>query len=42
MTCALPVGSLPAVIDRLRQAVAADQAAVDYATTDRRRFDPLD
>ncbi|MER7786653.1 DUF169 domain-containing protein [Streptomyces sp. NPDC097640] len=42
MTCALPAGSLPAVIDRLRQAVAADRAAVDYATTDRRRFEPLD
>ena len=38
MTCALPGGSLPAVIDRLQQAVTADQAAAGYATTDRQRF----
>ncbi|ADI12881.1 hypothetical protein SBI_09763 [Streptomyces bingchenggensis BCW-1] len=42
MTCALPSASLPAVIDRLRQAVAADQAATGYAATDRRRFAALD
>ena len=35
MTCALPGPDLPAVIDRLRQAVTADQAAVRYASTDR-------
>jgi hypothetical protein len=38
MTCALPGGSLPAVIDRLQQAVTADQAAAGYAATDRQRF----
>ncbi|MER5794797.1 DUF169 domain-containing protein [Streptomyces sp. NPDC001980] len=42
MTCALPAARLPAVIDRLRQAVAADQAVADYAATDRRRFATLD
>ncbi|MEV4127267.1 hypothetical protein [Nocardia sp. NPDC049707] len=41
MTCALPGGSLPAVIDRLRQAVTADKSAVGYAITDCRRFDAL-
>jgi hypothetical protein len=41
MTCALPGGSLPAVIDRLRRAVTADQAAAGYATTDRQRFNAL-
>jgi uncharacterized protein (DUF169 family) len=35
MTCALPGRTLPAVIDRLRQAVTADRAAVGYASTDR-------
>lgn len=42
MTCAVPGESLPAVVDRLRQASAADRAAVDYAIADRRRFDVLD
>ncbi|MFF3878132.1 DUF169 domain-containing protein [Streptomyces sp. NPDC001978] len=42
MTCALPAAGLPAVIDRLRQAVAADQAAAGYAATDRQRFATLD
>lgn len=42
MTCALPAASLPAVIDRLRQAVAADQAVAGLAATDRRRFATLD
>lgn len=42
MTCALPAASLPTVIDRLRQAVAADQKAADYAAADRRRFATLD
>lgn len=37
MTCALPGRTLPAVIDRLRQAVAADRAAVGYASTDLQR-----
>lgn len=41
MTCALPSGSLPAIVDRLRQAVTADRAAVGCATTDRQRFDAL-
>jgi uncharacterized protein (DUF169 family) len=39
MTCALPGESLPAVIDQLRQAVAADQTAAGYAIADHRRFD---
>jgi uncharacterized protein (DUF169 family) len=38
MTCALPGPALPAVLDRLRQAVTADQAAVGYARTDLQRF----
>lgn len=38
MTCALPGGSLPAIIDDLRQAVIADQAAVAYAATDRQHW----
>ncbi|MEV6041210.1 DUF169 domain-containing protein [Nonomuraea sp. NPDC052116] len=41
MTCALPAASLPALIDRLRQAVAADQAVVDYAGAELRRYDTL-
>lgn len=32
MTCALPGGSLPTIIDNLRQAVTADRAAVACAT----------
>ncbi|MFF7602589.1 DUF169 domain-containing protein [Streptomyces mirabilis] len=42
MTCALPAASMPAVIDRLQQAVAADQRAASYAAADRRRFAKLD
>lgn len=42
MTCALPAASLPTIIDRLRQAVAADQTAADYAAADRRHFATLD
>jgi uncharacterized protein (DUF169 family) len=38
MTCALPVRTLPAVIDRLRETVTADQAATGYARTDLQRF----
>ncbi|MFK0158496.1 DUF169 domain-containing protein [Streptomyces sp. NPDC090493] len=41
VTCALPGGSLEALIDRLRQSVAADQAVVDYATNERERFSAL-
>ncbi|MPY52420.1 DUF169 domain-containing protein [Streptomyces acidicola] len=42
MTCALPAARLPALIDRLRQAVAADQAVASYATIDRQRFATLE
>ena len=38
MTCALPGESLPAVIERLEQAVYADHAAVDHASSDLERF----
>lgn len=39
MTCALPAAKLPAIIDDLRQAVTADQAAVAYAARDILRKD---
>ncbi|MFE2972133.1 DUF169 domain-containing protein [Streptomyces sp. NPDC059340] len=41
LTCALPAASLPAVIDRLQQTVAADRAVADYAVADRQRFTTL-
>ncbi|MFE2060954.1 DUF169 domain-containing protein [Streptomyces sp. NPDC059467] len=41
MTCAMPAGSLPAVVDRLRRTVTADQVAAGYADTDRERFQTL-
>ena len=38
MTCAIPASRLEEVIDRLKQANAADKAAAAYASDDARRF----
>lgn len=38
MTCAIPAGRLPEVIERLRSALNADKAVAEYAAADAQRF----
>ena len=41
MTCAIPAGQLPAVLERLETAESADDAVARYAADDARRFPPV-
>lgn len=38
LTCALPAGDVPAIVDRLRTSAAADAAVARYASEDAARF----
>ena len=38
LTCAIPAGRLPAIVDRLRSVVGADRVVESYAADDRTRF----
>lgn len=42
LTCALPARDLPAIVDKLADAVTADQAVGDFAEADRQQFDVLE
>lgn len=41
LTCALPARELPAIVEKLERAVAADQAVGDFAALDRRQYEVL-
>jgi uncharacterized protein (DUF169 family) len=41
LTCALPARELPAIVERLERAVAADRAVSEFAAEDRSRFEVL-
>jgi uncharacterized protein (DUF169 family) len=41
LTCALPARELPAIVEKLQHAVAADRAVGDFAAVDREQFEVL-